>query len=250
MEKLIPIGPNLNAFRFAYDPKLLDKIRAAYVSAVSKLWNSPANAFLLEGGADRDFRVQDKDHAFFGMSYGDAPLLWISGNDPPTHRLFIDFFDSLGIKNDVKSLVDYDKDIVLYCGFFVVGNRFYQPKWHVDYFEKANAYRLLAPLFPLQPGHGQLLYKDNEGGTKRYSYKFNEAIIVGEGFHHTTEAYPKTSAMRVLISLAFGTDKLQHWPAMERTIGHQSEFLILPCGHRRGACVCPPVAPAVAVGLP
>jgi hypothetical protein len=72
----------------------------------------------------------------------------------------------------------------------------------------------------------------------RYRYKVGEAIIAGDRVPHSTEPYATSRRLRVLVSLTFGTDKLEYWPILEKTVGAQSRFLVLPCGHERGACRC------------
>ncbi len=64
---------------------------------------------------------------------------------------------------------------------------------------------------------------------RRYRYEQNEALILGDGFLHSTEPYEGDGSLRVLVSLTFGTDKLAHWGQLKQTIGAQSEFLMLPC---------------------
>jgi len=39
-----------------------------------------------------------------------------------------------------------------------------------------------------------------------------------------------------MLSLTFGTDKIKHWDALKQTIGEQSIFTMLPCGHQKGTC--------------
>ena len=110
--------------------------------------------------------------------------------------------------------------------------------WHIDYLPGANAYTLLTPLFHRETAHGHLLYRDKDKTKKRHAYRPNEALIVGDYFSHATEPYPKSAEPRVLLSLTFGTDKFDHWPALKQTIDSQSEFFILPCGHESGTCHC------------
>jgi hypothetical protein len=144
----------------------------------------------------------------------------------------------LNIDETVKKLVDCDDNIVLYSGFFVVGNHSAKEFWHMDYADGANAYTLITPLFELNYDHGNLLYKNSGEKTQTYTYKSGEAIILGENFLHTTEPYPKNNQTRVLLSLTFGTDKLHYWGQLKQTIEGQSEYFILPCGHQFGTCEC------------
>lgn len=126
----------------------------------------------------------------------------------------------------------------MYCGFFVVGNRLHKENWHVDYLEGSNAYTLITPLFDLAASHGHLLYKDARGDIQKHHYQLNEAIVLGERFNHSTECYEKSDTIRVLVSFTIGTDKPEYWDILKRTIGTQSNFICLPCGHLKGTCKC------------
>jgi hypothetical protein len=41
-----------------------------------------------------------------------------------------------------------------------------------------------------------------------------------------------------MLSFTFGTDKVEYWDVLKETIGQQSDYMILPCGHEKGACQC------------
>ena len=58
-------------------------------------------------------------------------------------------FESLDIADDVRKLIDLKHRVIVYSGFFVVGNHMPEETWHVDYLEGANAFTLIAPLFEL-----------------------------------------------------------------------------------------------------
>lgn len=229
------LSPSLNAYTFQFDEALLDPIRRLYsVLIAPMLEKHPA---LLGGGNTIQTTFVYPKYRFYVLSYKEAPLLWVSNDDLPTYLPFKAFFDALQIDEEVKRLIDYDKNIVMYCGFFVVGDHLDKELWHVDYFDGANAFTLITPLFDLATQHGRLLYADENKRKYRYEYKTGEAIFFGDGFAHTTQPYPKTNG-RVLLSLTFGTDKTQYWDVLEKTIGTQSKFLILPCGHQAGTCEC------------
>ncbi len=134
----------------------MDELRSVYSNALASGLQEPAHADLLAGGKPAWNAWKRGSHDFLIVSYGSSPLLWVSSNDLETYGLFKRFFDALEIKDAIKQLVDFDRDIVMYCGFFVVGNHLKEPLWHVDYREGANAYSLITPLFPLDEGHGGL----------------------------------------------------------------------------------------------
>jgi hypothetical protein len=91
--------------------------------------------------------------------------------------------------DEIKSLVDFNNQIKVYCGFFVVGKGMDRQTWHKDYMDDANGYTLITPLFELDDSQGNLMYKDELLNIKTYQYKMNEAIIFGDGFEHATEPY-------------------------------------------------------------
>ncbi len=142
------------------------------------------------------------------------------------------------IMDEIKTQDDYDEQIQVYCGFFVVGKGMDRETWHKDYRDGANAYTLITPLFELDQSHGDLMYKDQSSNTRIYQYKMSEAIIFGDGFEHATQPYARTEQLRVMLSLTFGTDKIEYWDILKETIGDQSNYMILPCGHEKGSCEC------------
>jgi len=238
LTQLHQLHPPLNAYTFSFDDDALAGIREAYNVCLNTALNAPENNHIFNGGQEVKGDIDNGPYSFYTVSYGSAPLLWLSSNNDHTYGLFKQYFDALDITEGVKELVDYDKEIVMYCGFFVIGNQLAEEVWHVDYFAGANAYTLITPLFPLDEGHGDLFYRDENGAVNTYRYKLDEAIIFGDHFSHTTQPYAKTASLRVLLSLTFGTDKIEHWPILGKTIGAQSQYLILPCGHRNGTCTC------------
>lgn len=238
MSKLKQIGEDLNAYAFSFGDELLEEARTSFSSTLAGYLSKPQNAALLSGGKPHQIEINTSQHKYFLMSYGPSALLWISNNCIDSYQMFKRFFDAIAIRDDLKQLVDFDQNIVMYSGFFVVGNHLKQPLWHVDYELGANAYTLVTPLFDPDSKHGELLYQDKDENTKDYHYKLNEAVIFGDQFLHTTQPYPKTDGLRVLLSLTFGTDKLKYWDILEATIGAQSQFMILPCGHQAGTCNC------------
>jgi hypothetical protein len=237
VKKLNRIGENLNAFRFSFDEPLLDEIRESYQGLVGYL-DAEENQSLFVGGDSHNRSMVQPDSQYQLVSYGSYPLLWLSTNDAATFAVYQRFFDALDINEDIKQLVDHDETIVMYCGFLVVGDRAPEPLWHVDYESGANAYTLITPLFELDADHGNLLYERQDGETGYYEYQAGEAVVFGDNFMHSTEAYEMASQKRVLVSLTFGTDKMKYWNILRNTIGDQSDYMVLPCGHVQGTCGC------------
>ena len=226
--KLERIGDS-NAFEFDFDPSLLDRLAWMYDNLVAPkldLQTLPANRGLTLQGDCLRFQV---------TTY--HSLAWVSAADLVTHREFEKVFDRLGLAEAVKPLVDWHERIVMYNGFYVVSNGVAEANWHVDYFKGGHAYTLITPLYDLEPQHGHLLYLNREQELMRFSYRSGAGALVGELFMHATEPHP-SGKPRVLLSMTFGTDRMEHWPVLERTIGHQGPFVVMPCGHARGTCVC------------
>jgi len=239
MKKLTPLAPNLNSYVFTFDDNLLAEIRHLYYSTLlGDALAAPQNEFLHEGKEQLSVMINAGNYKFHLISYGESPLLWLSSADKKTYDVFKRFADSLDIDDDVKELVDYNTGLVLYCGFFVAGNRLEKENWHVDFYDGGNAYTFITPLFEPHESHGNLLYKDSQGAVCKYRYKLREGIIFGERFFHSTEPYAKSDKMRVLVSLTIGTDKPECWNVLKRTVGVQSSFMYLPCGHQLGTCQC------------
>ena len=238
MKQLQQLEPDLNAYKVNFDAALLTPLQTLFNNSLKARLNREGYAYLYEGREQINIQITDGDLKYHVTSYGTAPLLWISSNNTHTYTFFKTFMDKLNIMDDIKQLVDCEFKTEMYCGFFVVGKGMDRQTWHKDYQDGAQGYTLITPLFDLQPAHGNLLYKDNTSTVKKYNYKINEAIIFGDGFEHATEPYAKTDALRVMLSLTFGTDKIEHWDILQKTIGEQSNYMILPCGHQKGSCDC------------
>lgn len=236
MDLLNLLHPELDAYTVRFKEALLDEIRDAYRQELAPLLGNPKNQFLFQGGRTHRVKV-GKSAAYFALSFESYPLLWISNNDADTYALFRRFFDSLDIEGELRRIIDHKERIVMYCGFLVVGDRAPAAQWHCDYAPNANAFTLITPLFELDPGHGHLLYKLGEE-TLKYRYNLGEAIFFGEKTAHTTEPYQPTSQKRILLSMTFGTDKLEYWPQLRETLDSQAEYFVLPCGHVYGSCQC------------
>jgi hypothetical protein len=238
MKHLQQIAPGLNAYRVSFDSSLLEPLRTMFDSSLRERLSREGYAYLFNGMEQINIQLKLEDLQFHITSYGTAPLLWISNNNAHTYDIFKSFMNELDIMDDIKQLVDFDNKIEVYCGFFVVGKGMDRETWHKDFQDGANAYTLITPLFELDSSHGNLMYKDVSSSIKTYQYKMNEAVIFGDGFEHTTQPYPATDNLRVMLSFTFGTDKAEYWNTLKQTIGEQSNYMILPCGHEKGSCQC------------
>ncbi len=249
MKKLQQVGPGLNAYKLSFADSLLDEIRESYRTELEPVLTNPQNRRIFEGGREIHQPLGPAGCEYFMVSFLSHPLLWLSSNTDRTYAIYKRFLDGLGIEQEVKGLVDHDRNIVMYCGFLVVSDHSPGHSWHADYRPGANAYSLLTPLFDLDPGHGDLLYKTASGAIETYSYGAGEAIMFGDHFQHCTEPYDNTGRLRVLVTVQFGTDRIRHWEVLRQTIESQSEYLVLPCGHRLGNCDCAEKYPSGAAGV-
>ncbi len=238
MEHLQQLEAGLNAYKLNFDGALLKPLQILFETSLKEKLNREGYAYLFEGLEQINIQVTEEDIKYHITSYGTAPLLWISNNNKQTYTIFKNFMNSLDIVDDIKQLVDFKNHIEMYCGFFVVGNRMDRQTWHKDFHDGANGYTFITPLFELETAHGNLIYKDTLLNIKTYPYKINEAVIFGDGFEHATEPYTKTDNLRVMLSFTFGTDKIEHWETLSKTIGEQSNYMVLPCGHQKGNCNC------------
>lgn len=230
------LHPDLDAYTVEFEDSLLDEIRGSYQCELAAILENPRNQYLFQGGQTHRVRI-GKTGAYFALSFESYPLLWFSNNDAKTYGIFRRFFDALAIESEIRELVDCREGIVVYCGFLVVGDRAPAAQWHNDYAPGANAFTLITPLFELEPGHGHLLYKVGDQA-QRYEYRKNEAIFFGEKTAHTTEPYAPSDKKRILVSMTFGTDKLEYWPHLKESLDTQAQYFVLPCGHVYGTCDC------------
>ena len=238
MKQLQQLEPGLNAFRVKFDPAIITNLQTMFNDVLRERLMRPGYDYLFAGMEQINIQMKLEDWQFHVTSYGSAPLLWISSNNAHSYDVFKSFMLDLDIMDDIKELVDFDQHIEVYCGFFVVGKKMDRETWHRDFVDDANGYTLITPLFELAPSHGNLMYRNRLAALKTYEYKMHEAIIFGEGFEHATQPYAETDELRVMLSLTFGTDKIAHWNTLRQTIGEQSNYMILPCGHVKGECDC------------
>ncbi len=238
MKHLQQLEPDLNAYKVNFDGSLLKPLQELFETSLKARLNREGYAYLFEGLQQINIQITDEKLKYHITSYGTAPLLWISNNNEHTYNIFKSFMDKLKIMDDIKQLVDFKNQLEVYCGFFVVGKGMDRPTWHKDFHDGAQGYTFITPLFELDDAHGNLMYKDKASSVKKYTYKINEAVVFGSGFEHATEPYARTDNLRVMLSFTFGTDKIKHWGTLSKTIGEQSNYMILPCGHQKGSCGC------------
>lgn len=234
-----PLAPDLNAFRLAFDPVLLQPLQVMYARQIGPFLEHPDQADKLKGVYYQQEVLPGGD--FDLLSYDTYPLLWVTARTAASHQYFQDFFNTLPLA-DFAPRLKVRKQLRLYGGFFVVGNRASEWMWHYDYRPKARAYTLITPLQPWITGHGHLgcLPAGAEATEPDiYTYQHGEAIVFGDGFLHSTEPYAPHDQHRILVSLTFGSDRWQDWDLIRQNIAEQSNHYGLPCGHsNQQACTC------------
>lgn len=238
MERLQRLDPDLNAYTFKFEPGLLAELQQAYLQELAPFLQRPANRrlFSRRGAIKQPVGPEPADYYIF--NYLGNPLLWLSNHSARTLAIFERLYRAMGVEHMLKPLIDHQERIVMYSGFFVVGDRFEGPSWHQDFVYGSHAYTLITPLFELDADHGRLSYQHLDESPDYYSYQPGEAILFGAGFSHSTESYGPSRRPRVLISFTCGTDKFQYWDKILRTIKGNSYYYRQPCGHLIGSCQC------------
>ena len=159
----------------------------------------------------------------------DSDIRWVSARSPEAFSAFQSEFDRLGIAAHVEPYLDLDKAVRLFSGFLVERSFCRGPNFHLDWINTNNeAFTFLTPLTGNSDGFG-LLYKRIDGTTGEYAYKIGEALIIGDGFVHSTKPGRSTEPV-VLLSFTFGTDKMEHWKKIARTAANQGELTRRPDG--------------------
>lgn len=174
-----------------------------------------------------------------------SDICWITARTRAAFAIFQAEFDRLGIAAHVEPFLDLDQAVRMYSGFLVERSLCRAADFHVDWIDTNNeAFTLLTPLTENSGGFG-LLYQRSDGTTGEYDYRIGEALIIGDGFVHSTK--PGRSAEPViLLSFTFGTDKMAHWERIARTAATQGELVRLPDGsfQRDGLALKRPWQPA------
>ena len=151
-------------------------------------------------------------------------------DDEATFDQYAQIFAATGIAEAVAPLVD--GKVTLYSCFYVVRSRCSARNLHTDWPDAVgtNAFTLLTPIEDYATDNFQLLYEDASGELRQYRYRTGEALVLASRFMHSTEpgaAAPEANGRpHVFLCFTFGSDKVEHWPAIAPTInGYQSRFL-------------------------
>jgi hypothetical protein len=158
-----------------------------------------------------------------------SDIEWISAADEDTFAIFQAAFEALGIAAHAAPYLDLDQQVRLYAGFLVVRSRCSDADFHVDWLSTNNeAFTCITPVSANARQFG-LLYKQLTGAIAEYDYVPGEAIAFGENFAHSTKPGASDEPV-VLLCFEYGTDKMEHWPNIYRTVGDQVTHLRQPDG--------------------
>ena len=157
-----------------------------------------------------------------------SDIRWISAASPSTFSQFSDAFDRLNIARHVREYLDIDREVRLYAGFLHTRTRCVQADFHIDWALTNNeAFTLLTPV--CGSPNERLLYKTLAGDTSEYRYKMGEAIVFGDHFLHSTPPGTSDPPFTLLV-FNFGTDRMEHWQKIIKTVGEQCGLLRRPDG--------------------
>jgi hypothetical protein len=158
-----------------------------------------------------------------------SDVRWISPATEESFSVFESAFERLDVARHAGPYLDVERKVQLYTGFLVVRSRCTAPDFHVDWNGANNeAFTLLTPVAANCEGFG-LLYERLDGAVGEYDYKVGEAILLGDNFRHSTKPGCSPEPV-VLLCFEFGTDRMDHWDKIYRTIGYQAAFLCRPDG--------------------
>ena len=168
---------------------------------------------------------------YFGISPPwKSDIEWRSANSFRSYGVFRACFERLGLSRIVSPFVEYERRIILYSGFFVTRSKCDGHDFHVDWVEETqnNAFTFLTPLIHPRGAPG-LLLRDVCGEVRSYEYAPGRGIVLGAGIEHSTDM-GASDTPSVLLSLTFGTDKMEYWDAISRTVLGQGNLIRLPNG--------------------
>lgn len=159
-----------------------------------------------------------------------SDMKWISPNTIRTFRWFQSRFHRLGVAEQLRPYLDVKETVRLYSGFLVSRSMCDAPNFHRDWLDANNeAFTLLTPLTDAPADFG-LLYHRTDGSLGNYSYQRGKAVVFGDDFLHSTQP-GRSDSPTVLLCFTFGSDRMEHWPAISQTAGYQGNLIRLPDGN-------------------
>lgn len=130
----------------------------------------------------------------------------------------------MGLAEKVAPFVRHDRDIRLYAGFFVTRSQCEALDMHCDWAtEETDAFTLMAPLRPNGSDLGRTY--DTVRGTRRtLTYRLGKGLVFGPKFFHSA-AVGKLDERAVFLCFNFGTDRMENWPTISKTVAMRCD----PC---------------------
>lgn len=170
----------------------------------------------------------DRNYSTYRPSWN-SDIRWISANSEQAFGQFRSAFERLEVGQWVREYLDIDREVRLYAGFLHSRSHCSSPDFHVDWALTNNeAFTLLTPLAGLGTGQ-KLLYKKLTGEIAEYAYKPGEAILFGDHFLHSTPPGTFDPPFSLLV-FNFGTDRMEHWDKVVKTVGTQCALICRPDG--------------------
>jgi len=158
-----------------------------------------------------------------------SDIRWFSQNDPESFAWFEMLFEAIAPQRHVERMIDYDRRIVLYSGSFIARSRCTEPHFHKDWIKAENdAWVFLTPVSERCDRIG-LVYENLRGGTSDYTYRHGKGLIFGDHFSHSTRP-GSAREPEILLSLNFGTDRMDHWHQIATTTAYQGNCHRRPDG--------------------
>jgi hypothetical protein len=158
-----------------------------------------------------------------------SDICWLSNDDEDSYANFESIFTRLGLPRMVAPLIEHDREIRLYSGCFVTRSNCWALDMHYDWVTpECQAFTLMAPLTDNCADLG-MTYETVRGERRVLQYRIGKGLVFGAGFRHST-AVGQLAERSVFLSLPFGSDHMDHWPALSRTVASQSDLLREPDG--------------------
>ena len=178
-----------------------------------------------------------------GMGGMSSDITWISVDDQHTYDAFDGLFRRIQLERTFGSVVQHSGRLRMFSAVFVVRSRCAAPHFHVDYADEVGAQglTLMTPLgsfrntssFNLVYGTAPHGSPKPVGAPVRYVYREGTGIAFGAKFRHSTEPgiAHEEDGVHVYLCFTFGTDQMEHWPSIAKTIGgNQSRVIVRPDG--------------------
>jgi hypothetical protein len=206
-----------NVLEVDIDPEL----PAALAPVIRQLQNSDVGEGLVDIGEGIQLHAQ--------RPQWQSDILWVSQRDRAGYDYFEVIFNALGIAQAVSDRIAHDSRIVMYSGFFVTRRACSEADLHCDWLGGNNdAFTLIAPLTE-NCGELGLAYRTLRNEVAHYDYRLGKGLIFGDHFLHST-APGEASGTTVLLSITFGTDRMDNWANIARSAAKQGIFHCQPDG--------------------